>query len=201
MGVGFPGRAEFILLLLVALGTTVFAQDQIILRSAKTGRRYGPFPVAHGQKVLLGASEFTIEMESSIVNTNSEPVEAKSESEPGKPTLVEQEAFRIANEWLSLIDGGQLEQAWDTMASFAKSSVTKDDFVNAVKQVHESLGTVDVRRISRMDHASSLPAAPDGHYIVITFQSRMTKKMSATEVIVPMLDDDGHWRISGYRVQ
>ena len=178
--------------------SVVFAQSDstLYLRSTKTGRCYGPFEVENGRKIMLGASEFTMEVEQDPDPEAVEPIAA-----PEKATPAEQAALDVANAWLELIDAGDYEHAWSEMASFARSSLKESEFSNAIRQVQESLGRVTSRKLARMDHATSLPAAPDGHYIVITYAARMKKKMSATEVVVPMLDVDGKWRISGYTVR
>jgi hypothetical protein len=46
-----------------------------------------------------------------------------------------------------------------------------------------------------------LPAAPDGNYVVLKYDTSFENKKSATETIAPMLDKDGKWRVSGYYIK
>ncbi len=48
---------------------------------------------------------------------------------------------------------------------------------------------------------TSLPGAPDGEYVVISYETSFTNKKSAIETVTPMLDKDGKWRVSGYFIK
>jgi hypothetical protein len=46
-----------------------------------------------------------------------------------------------------------------------------------------------------------LPGAPDGEYVVFQFLSSFENKKTAIERVIPMLDKDGIWRVSGYYLE
>ena len=46
-----------------------------------------------------------------------------------------------------------------------------------------------------------LPGAPDGEYIVFEFATRFAHEQNAVEIVTPMRDVDGQWRVSGYFVR
>jgi hypothetical protein len=46
-----------------------------------------------------------------------------------------------------------------------------------------------------------LPGAPKGKYVVIQYASEYTKKAEVIETVVPMLGEDGSWKVSGYFVK
>ena len=50
--------------------------------------------------------------------------------------------------------------------------------------------------VSRTVNMKTLPGAADGEY-----DSSFEHKQSAVETVVPMLDKDGKWRISGYFIK
>ena len=47
----------------------------------------------------------------------------------------------------------------------------------------------------------SLPGAPDGHYVVLHYETSFENKKTAIETVTPMLDQDGDWRVSGYYIR
>lgn len=58
-----------------------------------------------------------------------------------------------------------------------------------------------IAQLASAQYTENLPNAPAGKYVVIQYQTAFEKMSSATETIVPMLDKDGHWRVSGYYVK
>ena len=42
---------------------------------------------------------------------------------------------------------------------------------------------------------------PDGKYVILEYESAFEKKSSAVETVVPMVDPDGTWRVSGYFIR
>jgi hypothetical protein len=63
------------------------------------------------------------------------------------------------------------------------------------------LGPFVSRELTGSHYATSLPGAPDGEYVVLTFQAKFENKASAIETVTPMKDTDGSWRVSGYFVK
>jgi hypothetical protein len=62
-------------------------------------------------------------------------------------------------------------------------------------------GGVEERTIKSTEYATSLPGAPDGHYVIIQYETAFEKKQSAVETVTPMKDSDGQWRVSGYFIK
>ena len=50
-------------------------------------------------------------------------------------------------------------------------------------------------------YVKTLPNAPDGEYVVIQYDTNFEHKQGAVETVVPMLDKDGKWRVSGYFIK
>jgi hypothetical protein len=60
------------------------------------------------------------------------------------------------------------------------------------------LGEVVSRELMEAKYQSRLAGAPDGEYVVIRFKTSFSNKADALETVVPMLDPDSRWRVSGY---
>ena len=117
------------------------------------------------------------------------------------PDTAEVQALAAAEAWLATVDGGDYGKSWDDAAKLFRSAVTKEDWEQAAAGVRAPLGAVTSRKLKSKQAMTSLPGAPDGHYVVIQFETVFEHKSEAVETVTPMLDDDGVWRISGYFVR
>ncbi len=106
-----------------------------------------------------------------------------------------------AEAWLKLVDEGKYDASWDQSAGFFKRAVTRDQWRQAASAAREPLGKVRSRALKSRQHATTLPGAPDGSYVVIQYDTTFENKAAAVETITPMLDADGAWRVSGYYVR
>jgi hypothetical protein len=70
-----------------------------------------------------------------------------------------------------------------------------------VRGVREPLGRPVSRKMRSAVYMTSLPGAPDGHYVVITFDTSFARKKAGIETVTPKLDNDGTWRVSGYFIR
>lgn len=57
------------------------------------------------------------------------------------------------------------------------------------------LGKVLQGKLKSKQFMASLPGAPEGKYVVIQFDTSFENKKAAIEMITPMLDKDGKWRL------
>ena len=113
----------------------------------------------------------------------------------------EQKAVQQAADWLSLVDSGQYEDSWDRAAAFFKNAVSKDQWLSSMNAYRKPLGKLIERTLQNNQYMTSLPGAPDGHYVVIQFHTAFENKKEAIETVTPMLDSDGMWRVSGYFIK
>lgn len=111
------------------------------------------------------------------------------------------QARTAADQWLSLIDRGDYRASWMNAASFFKDRVTMDQWEQQVGAVRGSLGQLTLRKFRSARYTTSLPGAPDGKYVVLQYNSSFAHKKAATEIVTPMMDTDGKWRVSGYYVR
>ena len=121
------------------------------------------------------------------------------------PTKAQQKpeelAQKSAESWLALTDNGKYGESWDDAAQLFKNAVTREQWTNQIKAVRPPLGKVQSRRLKSATYTKTLPGAPDGEYVVIQYETSFENKASAIETIVPMLDKDGKWRVSGYFIR
>lgn len=113
----------------------------------------------------------------------------------------ENAAVATADAWLKLVDARQYGASWDEAARLFKDAVSKGDWEKAVSSARSPIGKLVARKVSSRKYAESLPGAPDGKYVRITYESSFESKKAATETVTAMLDRDGRWRVVGYFIK
>jgi len=113
----------------------------------------------------------------------------------------EKKAKIAAKSWLELVDAKNYAKSYDDAASFFKKMVKKDDWMNSLTGLRSELRGVVSRELVSEKYQEKMPGAPDGEYVIITYKTKFERKEEAQEVVVPMLDTDGKWRVSGYYIK
>lgn len=113
----------------------------------------------------------------------------------------EKKAEICAKNWLQLVDAKNYAKSYDDAASFFKAMVKKDEWVRTLSNLRSMLRGPVSRKLISKKYTTKMAGAPDGEYVVLVYKTKFEKKTDAREVIVPMLDSDGKWRVSGYHIQ
>lgn len=110
------------------------------------------------------------------------------------------DASAAADAWLEHIDAGDRAAGWRETSSLFRQMVTEEQWTEAHGKVTGVLGRALERRLRETEHRTSVPGAPDGHYVLLKYDTRFERKQEAVETVVTMLDTDGQWRVGGYFV-
>lgn len=110
-------------------------------------------------------------------------------------------ASASAERWAAQLDQNQYDATWASTAQTFKSAVSQAQWSQVISGVRGPLGKVLERKLQTAELKTSLPGAPDGRYVVVQFKTRFENKQEAIETIVPMLEKDGQWRVSGYFIR
>ena len=116
-------------------------------------------------------------------------------------SAAEEAALKASQSWLELIDTGKYDVSWEEAALYFKNTIKKEDWLSTIKGVREPFGKVVKRTFKSKQSVESMPGAPDGDYVIIQYDTVFENKKSAVETIVPMLEKDGKWRVSGYFIR
>jgi hypothetical protein len=117
---------------------------------------------------------------------------------PQKP---EQLAQQSSDAWLAVVDSGKYAQSWDETAQSFKAVVTKEQWQSALDASRAPQGKVLSRKLKSAAYAKNPPNAPEGEYVQIQYDTNFENKQGAVETVVPTLDKDGTWRVSGYFIK
>ena len=113
----------------------------------------------------------------------------------------EKAAVASAEKWLAAVDKGKYVESWQEAAVYFKNAVTKEQWEQSMLSFRKPLGRLISRKVQSTLYKTSMPGAPDGTYVVITFETAFENKASAIETVTPMLEKDGKWRVSGYFIK
>jgi hypothetical protein len=111
------------------------------------------------------------------------------------------EATAAAEQWLKLVDEGKFNSSWLQASTYFRNDTTKADWKRRVSVWRSALGSVVSRKLRTVQYLTTMPGAPDGQYVMIQFDTTFTHKKSAEEIVVPMMDADGKWRVSEYSIR
>ena len=113
----------------------------------------------------------------------------------------ETKAATAARAWLTMVDAGKYGPSWDAAAAMFRSGVTRASWERMAAGARGPLGTMRSRELAAAKATSSLPGAPDGHYVVLQFRTSFEHKAAATETVTMVLEGDGVWRTTGYFIR
>ncbi len=113
----------------------------------------------------------------------------------------EKAALQCAQTWLALVDAEKYPESWDQAAELFRAAVTKQEWDKTLQGLKKPLGKTVSRKLKSKKYTTTAPGAPDGQYVIIQYQTSFERKTVAIEVITPMLDKDGKWRVFGYFVR
>ena len=110
-------------------------------------------------------------------------------------------AQKAAESWLSLVDSGKYGESWSAAATLFRNAIPQEKWEATIRAVRDPLGKLSSRAFKSADYSTSLPGAPDGEYVVLQYDTVFEHKHAAVETIVPMLEADGTWKVSGYFIK
>ena len=114
----------------------------------------------------------------------------------------EEIAVTGAREWLALADSGQYGATWDQAGQLFQTSTPKERWEASLANARKSFGNVDQRNLKTVVVTENLPNAPQGKYVVTTFETKFAAAPAATtEVVTSFLESSGQWKVVGYNVK
>jgi Protein of unknown function (DUF4019) len=109
-------------------------------------------------------------------------------------------ALQAAEAWLKLIDTGQYGASWDEASTMFRKAVARGAWEKQAAAAREPLGKVLARKVASKQLTHELPGAPDGTYVVLTFDTRFEHKERGHETVTMMLEG-GRFGGAGYFIR
>ncbi|HEY6459927.1 MAG TPA: DUF4019 domain-containing protein, partial [Polyangiaceae bacterium] len=116
------------------------------------------------------------------------------------PVTDEETAVVAAKDWLATVDRADFAGSWAAASPLMRSRSEQGGFVKAVAAARTDAGAFVERKVAGAAVKKDPPEAPPGTYARVTFDARFAAVPAALETVTLHQDDDGHWRMVGYRV-
>jgi hypothetical protein len=110
-------------------------------------------------------------------------------------------AVQAAIAWAELVDNERYGDSFDAAAAMVRQSVPRLKWETSIQEARRVLGSFGGRKVRSLNYTRTMPGVPEGDYVVIEFQSLFANSPLTVEVIVPMRDRDGNWRVAGYAIR
>jgi transcriptional regulator with XRE-family HTH domain len=119
----------------------------------------------------------------------------------GSPINVSKAALGDATNWLTLIDGGEYADSWQTSSAIFRTNISQEKWVEALQLVRKPLGSVNSRELALTQAPTSLPGLPDGEYLVLIFSTKFEERpMAATETL-SLVKTSASYQAIGYFIR
>ena len=106
-----------------------------------------------------------------------------------------------ARAWLHLVDGGRYGESWDSAATLVRHAVTRSGWDDAVRKARGPFEPLGGRALLSASFQTRLPNAPPGQYVVLQYETKGGGGKTVIEMVTPMKDEDGRWRVAGYYIR
>jgi hypothetical protein len=113
-----------------------------------------------------------------------------------------QSAQRSVEEWLALTDATRYADSRREASAAFQAGVSEETWSHDMQTVRRwPLGYVESRKLKSVVSSKSLAGAPDGEYVVVTYDTSFEYKQAAVETVTASLEKDGVWRVGAYTIQ
>ena len=113
----------------------------------------------------------------------------------------EEEAQKPTEKWLSLVDSGKYEEAWQATSTYSQATIKLELMQRSLIEVRKPLGDVVSRKLKSAEFTKSFPDLPDGEHVILHFITSFTNKSNIVEMVVSTKDKSGGWKNSGYFIK
>jgi hypothetical protein len=112
----------------------------------------------------------------------------------------ERNVIDSAQAWFELVDNQQYLESWEHTTEFFKSTTSRQKWQEFASTLRKVVGKVLSRELLFQENTTSIPGAPDGEYVVMSYKTSFENRGPAIETITSLLDQDNTWRVSGYHL-
>jgi hypothetical protein len=117
------------------------------------------------------------------------------------PEKVEQ-ASAAAVVFLDLIDSGNFEEAWRQSATYMRSDIPLEEWLNQLNQVRGQVGSVQERSQTDYNYTKEqIEGIPEGEYLSFFYASRFENHSAARERVTLYHEAGTSWRVVGYFIE
>jgi hypothetical protein len=110
-------------------------------------------------------------------------------------SLDQQDKFKqLATSWLNLIDTGRYAESWKQLGSKLQAKYSESAWASALRPLLSQAGKIKKRTFRSFNYLDS-----QGESVVIAFDSSFSNVTIGRETVT-MVQEEGHWKITGYSI-
>ncbi len=110
------------------------------------------------------------------------------------------QAIEAAQSFTSIIDDGNYQAAYWIGSDLLRLAMSEQKWIEQSEQVLTMLGKYEGRSLRSTRSVHSFPGYPDGNYTIVYFETKLTHKAKATEVLL-VRQESGAMRICSYFIR
>ena len=104
----------------------------------------------------------------------------------------------IATEWLSDVNSGNYEVAYNLLTNKTKNQFEKETWIQLMKELMNEFGELNSREIIDINFKDKVEGLEDGFYVFIDYECNYKKTKEHTESIILKQNDKTKWEILDY---
>ena len=116
-------------------------------------------------------------------------------------TPEEMQALTSAERWLVPVDAGASANAYAMAAAEFKSTVTREQWRDGMRDMRKPFGRVVLRKAEKLAYTTPNPKGEPGEKIVILFDTKFVANKTAQEEVTLVRENDRLWRVAGYYIR
>lgn len=145
---------------------------------------------------------FALLLAAAIIAVSAYGAEDTTEATPNATIVLDTApAMNAAAGWLAHLDAGRFAESWDESAATLREAVPKVQWETTLAAERGALGVAIVRKLRSATYTRTLAGVPEGEYVVIQYDTRFENRPQSIELVTPMREKDGTWRVAGYRIR
>ncbi len=119
-----------------------------------------------------------------------------------KPDQHKVDAARIAaEEFLQMVDDGQLDNSWQVSADYLQQKVKLPEWIDKLTKIKADYGPLQTRELSDAAIAAPVEELPNREMLLLTYAANFEKQAERKELVTMLLDPQGGWQVVGYFIK
>lgn len=112
--------------------------------------------------------------------------------------MQQHQAVSVAQEWLDLVENGQLHEGWERLSPQYRNNVTQQKWEAVFNSVHAKNARPINRTILHVSKWKDHSSGNDEKYLMVRIKTTYDDQSERVQMITPKLDEDGEWRVAGF---
>lgn len=117
------------------------------------------------------------------------------------PSTREENAILIARDWLGTVDSGNYSASYDQAGELFRGNTPREQWQAGLEGSRKTVGPLTERSLKSAVVTKDLPNAPQGKYVVSTYETRFQAPQPVWEIVTTYLNSSGQWKVVGYQIK